>query len=225
MLIVALDPPFGPSGEYRVLKIVEDTCDIVSGYKVGLPLLLVEGPSIVRAVKKKCEEKKLVADLKLADIGAVMSFVARVLRELGADAIIAHSFTGVKGALDELVQAARSSGLDTILVASMSHEGSAEFVDKHFEEFVSVALQLGVHGVVVGATKPWLIKRARELSGERLAIYSPGIGAQGAKPGDALCAGANYEIVGRLITKASEPRTAAYSVVQAQLSRVGECRG
>ncbi|MEM1679540.1 MAG: hypothetical protein QXO80_03180 [Thermosphaera sp.] len=47
-------------------------------------------------------DKELIADLKLADIGCIMSMIVSKLAEKGFDSVITHGFVGVKSALSEL---------------------------------------------------------------------------------------------------------------------------
>ncbi len=68
---------------------------------------------------------------------------------------------------------------------------------------------------MVGATRPGLIPTVRSLHPDAT-VLSPGVGAQGARPGEALRAGADFEIVGRAITLAEDPRTSAKAIVRAQ---------
>lgn len=224
MLVVALDTLRDQGRGDSLRKIVEEVSPHVSGFKVGLGLLLENGLEVISKVKK-FSEREVIVDLKLADIGDVMASILRLLADSGVDAVIAHGFVGVIDALDKLVFEAEKQGVNVILVISMSHRGSEKYIDKHFEELLQDAVQLGVRGVVVPATKPYLITRARRALGERVYIYSPGVGVQGARPGDALCAGADYEIIGRLITTSSDPSSAARTVKHIQLERVRECRG
>ncbi|MEM0247076.1 MAG: orotidine-5'-phosphate decarboxylase [Desulfurococcaceae archaeon] len=224
MLVIALDPPFGPSGEYSGLKIVEETSAYAVSYKVGLLLVLESGPEVIRAIKET-SGKRVIVDFKLADIGDIMVRVLRKLAESGANAVIAHGFVGVGDGVEKLVEEARMLGVDVILVTAMSHRGSRKYLDKHFEELLADALELGVHGVVVPATRPWLIERARKAVKDELKIYAPGVGVQGAEPGSALCAGADYEIVGRYIVRSPDPGKIAREVYEAQLRSVRTCRG
>src|SRR5450756_2366355 len=69
-----------------------------------------------------------------------------------------------------------------------------------YVSFARKALKWGADGVVVGATVPAKIAEVKRILGEKVAIYSPGVGAQGGAAETALKAGANYLIVGRGIT-------------------------
>ena len=224
MLIVALDAVRELERAETLSKIVESTSQYVSGFKIGVGVLLKHGLGVISTVKS-ISSRDVIVDLKLADIGDVMKSTLELVASSGANAVIAHGFVGVSDALDKLIERARDLGVRVILVVSMSHRGSEEYIDKHSEELLRDATQLGVHGVVVPATKPWLITRARSVLGSRVLIYSPGIGVQGAEPGDALCAGADYEIIGRLVTTAPDPLSAVKTVRSAQLEKVRACRG
>lgn len=224
MLVVALDAVRELGNLESLLGVVESVHDYVSGFKIGIGVLLKHGLSAISAVKE-ISSREVVADLKLADIGDVMASTLELLASSGVDAVIAHGFVGISGALEKLVEEAEKRGVKLILVVSMSHKGSEKYIDKHFDELLEDSIQLGASGVVVPATKPHLITRARRVLGGRARIYSPGVGVQGARPGDALCAGADYEIIGRLVTTAPDPLSAVKSVVSAQLERVRACRG
>jgi orotidine-5'-phosphate decarboxylase len=67
-------------------------------------------------------------------------------------------------------------------------------------------------GVVVGATVPAKIAEVKQILGEKVAIYSPGVGAQGGDAETAVKAGASYLIVGREITNSYNPADAAQSL-------------
>ena len=99
----------------------------------------------------------------------------------------------------------------------MSHLGSKEIMSQVKHKLFEVINRIQPWGVVLPATIPEVIKEGRNELSKGLKILAPGVGAQGALPGDALCAGANYEIVGRLITRSSKPREAAESVLKAHI--------
>ena len=216
-LIIALDA-LGPSVE-RVSRLARETCGLAAGYKLGWPNLLGAGARVLEAARKGCPGSLVIADLKLADIGYTMSLIAEQIAS-SADAVIAHSFVGAHGALDELKQALARHGSRLILVATMSHPGAAEAMDPCLDRLLGVARRVSPWGVVAPATRPGLVSKVRRALGGGVKILSPGIGPQGARPGDALRAGADYEIVGRLITGSPDPRGTAERVLREQRRRL-----
>jgi orotidine-5'-phosphate decarboxylase len=223
-LIVALDPPAGADPVEWSASIIEATSPLATGYKIGLPLALRAGPEGLRSIASSMPPAVLrIADLKLADIGPIMSSSTEALAEAGYDAVIAHAFTGFEGALDELSRTCERLGVKLIVLLSMSHPAASELMDPLPERFAEIARKARAWGVVVPATRPEIVRRARALLGRDVRILSPGVGVQGAAPGEALCAGADYEIVGRAITRSENPLEAAYRILEEQKNRVMLC--
>lgn len=224
MLVVALDPPVNEDISLWIKYRYETLMDVVQGFKIGLPAIVKYGVDKV-ASNFKGYEGLLIADLKLADIGDIMALVAKWLKAAGFNTVIAHSFVGYKQGLEVLAKTCKEEGLNLVAVVSMSHDGSKEFIDKHIDEFVELAKNIETWGVVAPATRPEIIKYIRSKLGTNVKILSPGVGVQGASPGDAICAGADYEIVGRAITHAVNIREAALNIIKQQKRKVMECRG
>ena len=214
--IVAIDPSMGEPLD-GALRIASSVDGLASGVKVGWGFLLDYGLDGLASLRDSYGGL-LIADLKLADIAWVMEGVVERLEGL-VDAVIAHAFPGFEGAIDGLSRRLDSMGVRLILVVSMSHPGSREVIDRNLEALVGVASRAGAWGVVAPATRPWIVSRVRELMPEAK-ILSPGVGAQGASPGDALCAGADYEIIGRAVTRSGDPRRALEEAI-GQASRRG----
>ncbi len=191
--------------------LLEGVEDLAAGVKVGLPLALEVSWDGLSRLTSRHPEFYWIADLKLADIPAVEVHVLRKLVRMGFDAAIVHLFPM---GLEQVAPAARELGIDLIGVAAMSHPGGRAF-EGALEALVIHAREVGVEGLVVGATRPGLISSVRSLH-PGATILSPGVGAQGARPGEALRAGADFEIVGRAITLAEDPRTPAEAIVRAQ---------
>lgn len=214
-LILAIDRPLDAS-------LVRSICGDVDGIKVGLPPVLKAGIDWALEVARSCS-KLTILDFKLADIGAIME--ASIEPFLGDyDAYIAHSFIGAEGALSELKELLDRRGRKLILVASMSHPGSRDVYDPSIQMIEDVIDGIGPWGLVAPATRPQIVRRLRTRYPDKV-ILSPGVGAQGAKPGSAICAGATYEIVGRMITGSRDPAEAARRVREAQDEEAGRCRG
>ena len=219
-LIVAFDRTPGPD---RAAGVVEALCGEVAGFKVGLPYILMYGLREIEDLRDSCPKGLWIGDLKLADIASTMKATVEAVGHL-FDAVIAHSAIGYKGALDGLSEYLRSRGINLILVATMSHPGATEFYDLILDRIPDLARRLQAWGLVAPATRLHVIKRLRESLGASVRILSPGVGAQGARPGDALCAGADYEIVGRAITQARDPISAALEILESQRRAVESCR-
>ncbi len=196
-LILALDFHKVEPGE-----ILSELEGLAVGVKVGFPLALEVGWGGLRSLVREFPDYYWIADFKLADIPDVTSHVLSKFADWGFDAAIIHLFTGHR----------RYEGIDVIGVAGMSHPES-HIVRGNFTKLLDQAYLLKVMGIVVGATRQEMIREARKRLPEAL-IFSPGVGFQGAKPGEALKAGADFEIVGRSITLSEDPRGAAEQVVE-----------
>ena len=205
-VIVGLD---ALQSRYQVVSLVQETCGLTAGYKVGLPTLL-KIPGIGREVRRACDNALVIADLKLADIADTMIRIAGITRGW-ADAVIAHAFPGYEGALDGLSGFLEENGQKLVVVVAMSNPGASETMDPLLETLVSIAKKAKAWGIVAPATRPHVIARARSLYPEAV-ILSPGVGAQGARPGEAVKAGADYEIIGRLITTSRDPHATLRSL-------------
>ncbi len=184
------------------------------GLKLGLPLILERGwREVSNLASRHSGEFYVLADLKQADIPDVDLAVCRRLAAAGFDGAVIHLFHGGAAEL------ARSAPLDLVGVASMSHPG-ARLLDSHFRDLIAEAARARLPGVVVGATRPGRIGEARAaLPGA--SVLSPGVGVQGARPGEALRAGADFEIVGRLILRSPDPVRAAWEVVELERGAIG----
>ncbi len=216
-LIVALDKP-GPGDPLAwSSKLLEDLRGIACGVKVGLPLTLRIGINgLSELVKSYGRDYFWIADFKLADIGYVMKTIATELLDIGFDGVIAHAFVGAEAAINELKETVDSYDAALFLVVAMSHPGAREIMLPNMDKLIEVARKVKADGAVAPATMPEVVKKARSELGSEVIIISPGVGAQGAMPGAALAAGADYEIVGRAITAAPNPREAAEKIVEEQ---------
>jgi orotidine-5'-phosphate decarboxylase len=178
----------------------------LAGIKIGVPTMLSTGLlGIKKIVESFSEEYVFIADVKMADISHTNSLTARLLYETGFDAVISHGFIGYEEGLEGLFQEAERLGRGVIIVVSMSHAGSREFIDPSLEKLVQMALAHGADGVVAPATRIQIVRKVREIADGRLLILTPGVGVQGAPYGAGLSAGADFEIIGRSITGSPNP--------------------
>lgn len=186
-------------------KVIELAQDIKSfegniAIKFGRPMEMAFGLKALPVIKA-IAGCPIIYDGKIADVPFISAEIARQVYEAGADAVIIQGFVG-QDVIQKVVELHMG---DVIVVASMTHPGSV-LIDEKVETIVGWTLEVGAHGLVLPAPKSDIIESTRRLWGiDHAYIISPGIKAQGAKPGDAIKAGADYEVVGRAITGAERP--------------------
>jgi orotidine-5'-phosphate decarboxylase len=170
------------------------------------------GADGVRAFEDVCEYARaagllVIADAKRGDIGSTARAYAAAFLEprphghLGplADALTVSPYLG-RDSLDPFLQACRLHGAGIFCLVKTSNPGSAdvqdltlsdgrplwqqiaELVREWGEELVGEN-GLSAVGAVVGATHPRAVAEARKLMPQSVLLL-PGVGAQGASPGD-----------------------------------------
>ncbi len=224
-IVLALDLPFEtPENRSRLLdkaqKILKAVhpyiCAVKINHHLVLPLGTFDG---VYQLVERIRGQGLLAimDAKVNDIGATNQVIANYYYAAGFDALIANPFVGWEEGLKPLFEASQRLNRGVILLCYMSHRGASEgygqtIIDQETGEktlqyisFAKKALKWGADGVVVGATYPQKITEIKQILGDKVPIYSPGVGAQGGAAETAIKAGASYLIVGREITMAGDP--------------------
>ena len=228
-IVLALDLPFETpenrnrliSKAQKILRAVHPyICAVKINHHLVLPLGTFDG---VEQLVEQIRGEGLLAimDAKVNDIGATNQVIADYYYAAGFDALIANPFVGWDEGLKPLFEVSQRLGRGVILLCYTSHKGASEgygqtIIDAEtggktlqYVSFAKKALKWGADGVVVGATYPQKIAEIKQILGEKVPIYSPGVGAQGGTAETALKAGANYLIVGREITQAEDPAKAA----------------
>ncbi|MEM2749636.1 MAG: orotidine 5'-phosphate decarboxylase, partial [Candidatus Bathyarchaeia archaeon] len=211
----------------RSMSILEDTHEYICALKINhhliLPLGLFDG---VKRIVDRAHELGLptIVDCKANDVGSTNRIIAENYFRAGFDALIANPFVGWEDGLKPIFEVAEKSGCGVILLAYMSHKAAWEGygqkiydpisgrVKPQYIIFAEKALSWGADGVIVGATYPEKIMEIKEILGDKIPIYSPGIGAQGGDVEKALLAGSHYLIVGRSIVDAVDPAEAAKKI-------------
>ncbi|MDQ4050932.1 MAG: orotidine 5'-phosphate decarboxylase, partial [Thermoproteota archaeon] len=154
-----------------------------------------------------------IADIKLNDIEATNDVAVEQLVKMGFDAVIANPFIG-KNTLASLVQKAHKEYAGIIALVYMSHpeanEGFGLKIQGRglYKMFFERAATANADGIVVGATQDKILEEIRG----RLPVYSPGVGAQGGDPEQAIRNGADYLIIGRSIVEAKQPAKVAREI-------------
>jgi orotidine-5'-phosphate decarboxylase len=235
-IVLALDFPYQkPKERETLLSRTQAVLDMASPYvcavKINHHLTLPLGTfGGVQTLVKQVHDKGLLAimDGKVNDIGATNTAIAEYYFEAGFDALIANPFVGWDEGLKPIFDVAQRLQRGVILLTYMSHKGAAEGYGqtihdaqtgaetKQYLAFAKKALEWHADGVVVGATAPDKIREVYAVLGEKVPIFSPGVGAQGGAAEVALKAGARYLIVGREIVQAENPAEQAKKLSQKQ---------
>lgn len=211
-----------------IKKIIDETHDLVCAYKPNSAFYEAEGASGIKTLKKVCAylqinypEIPIILDAKRGDIGNTNEQYAKFAFEyLQVDAITLHPYQGL-GALAPfekyqdkgLIALVKTSNPESCELQDMKLENGKMVWEQVLEEVVKRDNGKGQWGVVVGATHPDEMKKARKMIGN-MVVLVPGVGAQGAKVEDILndetSQGLDMIInVGRSILQASDPRQAA----------------
>lgn len=221
-IVLALDlPPNQPnrllSKGIEILQMVHPyICAVKINRQLVLPLGLSNG---VQQIVKWTHNQGLpvLMDCKINDVGHTNRTIAEQYYKAGFDAVTANPFVGWNQGLQPVFEVAKQMHRGVVLLVYMSHKGAEEGYGQTIREpktgkkilqyvvFAQKALSWNADGAVVGATYPEKIREVHTILKNRVAIYSPGVGAQGGDIESAIKAGARYLIVGRSITLAEDP--------------------
>ncbi|WP_292228931.1 orotidine-5'-phosphate decarboxylase [Brevundimonas sp.] len=222
-IICALDVPTTAEATALVSQIQ----DAVGFYKIGLQLFATGGMELARDLK--AEGRKVFLDWKLHDIGATVEKAAASLAEAGCDLLTVHARPQVMAAAARGVAGSNLKVLGVTVLTSLTAEDLA--ADDHtlspaelVELRVRQALEAGIDGVVSSPHEAARVKEIATQAGrEDFLIVTPGVRPSGAALDDqaraatpemALLAGATHLVIGRPITAAADPRSAALAVAE-----------
>ena len=208
-IIVAIDS----QEKHKALDLARNLSDDIFGIKINWPLVLEEGAEIISKISRY---SRVICDFKVADIPNTNRLIAGKVHSHGAYGIIAHAVTG-EDSLRAITGV--SADLKLITVVAMSHPGAQAFLNPLSERLIAVARSVGSYGIVAPGNATGIIARLRADAGE-MKIFSPGIGAQGGNPVEAIKAGADYVIIGRTIYQSDDP-VEAVSRYNAEISASG----
>jgi len=207
-------------------KVHEHICALKLNYHLVLPFGLSNG---VRRIVETAHNLDLpvIMDCKINDIGYTNSAIAENLFKAGFDAVTANPFIGWEEGIQPVFKVAREMNRGVILLVYMSHKASWEGYGQtvydaetgkpraNYLLFAEKALRWGADGAVVGATYPEKIREVHAILGDKVPIYSPGVGVQGGDAKSAVSLGARYLIVGRAITLSNKPEEVALNIKDA----------
>ena len=215
-LIIALDVPNAREARDLVRRIGDEGLF----YKVGLQLFAAEGPGIVRDLVHS--GKKVFLDLKFHDIPNTVAGAVKSASELGVYMLTVHATGGSKmlnaaaHAADKKVRVIAVTMLTSVGEPEMTELGyQAKSVEEQVLRLARLAQNSGCDGVVAS---PLEISGLRKTLGNKMLIVTPGIRPAGSKADDqsrvatatdAIRSGANHLVIGRPITGATDPSSAA----------------
>lgn len=180
------------------LDLAREIGNEVFAIKVNWPLLMARGSAIVSELSRYA---KVICDLKIADIPNTNRLIAERVAEEGAWGVISHSFPG-QDSLKAVVDAAGETRVFSVV--AMTHPGAAEFIYPMTDELIGISIKAGVYGLIAPGNDYAMLSRIR-ARGKGLVIMTPGIGAQGGTPQEALKNGSDLLIAGRSIYNAEKP--------------------
>ena len=220
-LIVALDLPDAAAAR----ALVERLAGRVGMFKVGSQLFTAAGPDFVRELVGRGE--KVFLDLKYHDIPNTVASAVGEACHLGVSLVDVHALGG-KAMMEAAASALPALGARllaiTILTShdeeSLGQVGLSGDLRDSVRRLALLAKEAEVDGVVAS---PHEVSVIREACGPGFCIVTPGIRpaggeshdqARAATPAAALRAGADYLVVGRPITQATDPEAAAAALLR-----------
>lgn len=216
-LIVALDV----STRDEVLRLCDVLVDHAGLVKIGLQAFIANGPGLVREVVSR--RQRVFLDLKIHDIPNTAQHAVAEAARLGASMLTVHASGGMSmldGCRRDDVLVLAVTILTSIDQATLTEIGmTATPVDQAIR-LARLAKASGLGGVIAS---PLEIEAIRAACGDELKIVTPGIRPAESEvgdqkrtmtPRDAVRAGADYIVVGRPITAAADPRSAAAKIIE-----------
>ncbi len=215
-IIVALDVPTLGEAEQLAASLVGH----VGWFKVGLELFSAHGPAAVEAIRS---HGPVMLDLKLHDIPTTVERAARRLASLDVGLLTIHAGGGaamVRAAVEGLGDAGRILGV-TVLTSTSDEDLGALGGDPsavQVPRLASLAVDAGAPGLVCA---PRDLPAVRTAVGGDALLVTPGVRpvgsgdddhARAATPEVALADGADLLVIGRPITRATDPVSAARSI-------------
>lgn len=214
------------------LEDVERWAELLAGhvgmFKIGKQLYTAGGPATVEKVRKHGIEVFL--DLKYHDIPNTVAMAGIEAARLGVKLFNLHALGGYDMMARTAEEVAKKCGAGrsrilavTILTSSTEQTLRDVGIDRPVPEMVvrlaMLAKKAGIDGVVASPQEAGII---REACGSDFLVVTPGVrpafaAADDQKrimtPGEAVAAGADYLVIGRPISAASDPVKACQAII------------
>lgn len=218
-IIVALDYPDVHSALANAKRLDPSLCRL----KVGNELFTTGGPDVVKALQDLGFD--IFLDLKFHDIPNTVAGAVSAAARLGVWMVNVHAGGGM-----EMMQAAKAALANfqhpplligvTVLTSlsdtALSQIGWSVKAADLVQQFAKMTWAAGLDGMVCSAQEAQLLRRelGAQDSSRSPVLVTPGIRPQGSDaddqsrimtPAQAIAAGSSYLVIGRPITKSSDP--------------------
>jgi orotidine-5'-phosphate decarboxylase len=213
-IIVALDVDTTD----EALQLIETIGEQIDFYKIGMELYAVAGMEFVRKLTSSFG-KKVFLDLKLYDISET---VKRATQQICKNDVAFLTVHARKKVMDAAVEGKGASETKLLAVTVLTNFNQADLIDLGYSATMTIpdlvelrvrqAVKSGIDGIVCS---PLEVAKVREIVGDKLQLVTPGVRSTGAAVGDqkrvatpreAIQSGADYVVMGRQVTRASDPR-------------------
>ena len=209
----------------RALDVALTLKNAVGGFKLGKEFFTANGPDGVKAIENI--GLPIFLDLKFHDIpntvaGAVRSAalthcLMTTIHASGGSEMIAAAIEGTLGGTPKILAV---TVLTSLNANNLTEIGVSNPVDEQVLKLAKLALKNGADGIVASPNE---IRILRKELGTDFIIMVPGIRPDWAEkndqkrtmsPADAIKYGADYLVIGRPITNASDPSQAADRIAE-----------
>jgi 3-hexulose-6-phosphate synthase/6-phospho-3-hexuloisomerase len=186
----------------RALKVGDEIADSVDWIEAGTPLIKANGMDAVRGVKKRYPDKKIVADMKIADTGDIETEMAA---KSGADVVTVLS-TADDATIQNALETAKNYGCEVMvdLLNAQDIEARAKEVEALGADYVMV--HTGIDQQMLGRE---LFEGLRKVTSAVNIPVAVGGGITPENVGQAVANGASIVIVGGAVTKSPKAADAA----------------
>ncbi|MCR4535794.1 orotidine-5'-phosphate decarboxylase [Shewanella xiamenensis] len=226
-ILVALDY----DNKNHALQLIDQLDPNMCRLKVGKEMFTLFGPQLVKDIHDRGFD--LFLDLKFHDIPNTVAKAVAAAAELGVWMTNVHASGGLA-----MMEAARKALLPygkeapmliavTVLTSMSDDDLKLIGIDvpafEHVQRLAKLTKQAGLDGVVCSAQEASVLK---SLLGQDFKLITPGIRPVGSEVGDqhrvmtppeALAAGSDYLVIGRPITKATDPLATLQAIHQSLL--------
>jgi len=197
--------------------------------KIGLEAFIAHGPVLVEEVAALAP--RVFLDLKLHDIPATVRRAAANCAACGADMFTVHAAGGrdmLTAAVEGAAEGSRNQPPKVVAVTvltsldrtNLEELGIGNQPEDLVTRWAQLAKDCGLDGVVASAHE---VSTVRDVCGTEFLIVTPGIRPRAGAvddqrrvvtPAEAVDAGADILVVGRPVTRASDPAVAAQKIIE-----------